>query len=77
MHMVCHKCVYFQEELGVAEQLQLLQRSHCAAELLEHAFIEGAAVKRLALVGSTSSFEGLKRVSRDLTGTIYEVVFTC
>ena len=66
-----------QEDLSIAEQLQLLQRSRHAAEVLEDAFVEGATVKRLALMGSKTSFEGLERVSRDLTGTIYEARLSC
>lgn len=61
-----------QEDLSVSEQLQMLQTSRYAAEVLEEVFIEGASVRRLALMGSKINLEGLERVSRDLTGTIYE-----
>lgn len=63
--------------MTVPEQLQTLQQSCCAAELLESAFIEGASVQRLALMGSKRNFGGLERVSRDLNGTIYEARLGC
>ena len=66
-----------QELLSVAEQLQMMQSSATAANIVKEVFVEGAPVKRMALLYAKVNLEGLEKVSRDLTGTIYELKLSC
>ena len=61
----------------MSEQLQMMQSSATAANLVKEVFVEGAHVKRMALLYAKVNLEGLERVSRDLTGTIYELKLSC
>ena len=66
-----------QEQLNVSEQLQMMRSSSAAASVVKEVFVEGAPVKRMALLHAKVNLEGLERVSRDLTGTIYELKLSC
>lgn len=66
-----------QEQLNVSEQLQMMRSSSGAASVVKEVFVEGAPVKRIALLHAKVNLEGLERVSRDLTGTIYELKLSC
>ena len=59
------------------EQLRMMQSSATAANIVKEVFIEGVPVKRMALLHAKVNVEGLERVSRDLTGTIYELKLSC
>ena len=66
-----------QEVLSVSDQLQMMHSSSGAANVVNEVFVEGAPVKRMALLHAKVNLEGLERVSRDLTGTIYELKLSC
>ncbi len=66
-----------QEVLSVSDQLQMMHSSSGAANVVKEVFVEGAPVKRVALLRAKVNLEGLERVSRDLTGTIYELKLSC
>ena len=59
------------------EQLKLMQVSSSAADAVKDVFLEGIAVKRIALMHTKVNLDGLERVSRNLAGTIYEVKLSC
>ena len=69
--------VRIQEQLDVSEQMQMMKGSVGAASVVKEVFVEGMPVKRLSLLHSKVNVEGLERVSRDLTGTIYELKLSC
>lgn len=66
-----------QEQLGVPEQMQMMRNNSSAASVVKEVFVEGQPVKRLSLLHSKINLEGLERVSRDLTSTIYELKLSC
>ncbi|KAL0037338.1 hypothetical protein WJX79_002876 [Trebouxia sp. C0005] len=68
---------FYQEVLSVSDQLQMMHSSSGAANVVKEVFVEGAPVKRMALLRAKVNLEGLERVSRDLTGTIYELKLSC
>ena len=76
---MCHggSVLLLQEQLSVKEQLHMMQSSAGAANVVKDVFVEGQPVKRIALLHSKVHLEGLERVSRDLTGTIYELKLSC
>ncbi len=55
----------------------MMHSSSAAANVVKEVFVEGAPVKRMALLRAKVNLEGLERVSRDLTGTIYELKLSC
>ena len=57
--------------------MQMMKGSIAAARVVKEVFVEGMPVKRLSLLHSKVNMEGLERVSRDLTGTIYELKLSC
>lgn len=57
--------------------MQMMQRSSGAADVMKEVFVEGMPVKRLSLLHAKVNVEGLERVSRELTGTIYELKLSC
>lgn len=69
--------VCVQERLDVSEQMQMMRSSLRAASVVKEVFVEGMPVKRLSLLHSKVNVEGLERVSRNLTGTIYELKLSC
>ncbi|KAL0052588.1 hypothetical protein WJX82_004383 [Trebouxia sp. C0006] len=68
---------FYQEVLSVSDQLQMMHSGSGAANVVKEVFVEGAPVKRMALLRAKVNLEGLERVSRDLTGTIYELKLSC
>ena len=66
-----------QEQLDRSEQMQMMQSSSDAASVVTEAFVEGNPVKRISLLNANIDLEGLERVGRDLTGTIYELKLSC
>ncbi|KAL0036499.1 hypothetical protein WJX77_010236 [Trebouxia sp. C0004] len=76
-HMLHSIYSFYQEVLSVSDQLQMMHSSSGAANVVKEVFVEGAPVKHMALLGAKVNLEGLERVSRDLTGTIYELKLSC
>ena len=53
-----HGVVLIQEQLDVSEQMQLMKSSSAAANIVKEVFVEGAPVKRLALLHAQSECRG-------------------
>ncbi|PSC76077.1 hypothetical protein C2E20_0748 [Micractinium conductrix] len=71
---------HYSESLGNQEQLQLLQTfpaADSAAAVLRPAFLELQELRRGALLGPRTAFEGLRKATREPTGTVYEVLLGC
>lgn len=69
--------VMLQEDLSQKEQLDMMQISSSAASVVKDVFLKGDSVKRVALLHAKVNLEGLERVSRNLSGTVYELQLGC
>ena len=59
------------------ELLDMMQISSKAADVVKELFVEGEAVRRITLMHANVNLDSLERVSRNLTGTIYELKLSC
>ena len=67
-----------QEELSAEEQLQVLQSSGdpAMAAAVKAAFMDMQPVKRHMLLNGRCILEGLTRISRSWSGTVYQLKLT-
>ena len=59
------------------ELLDMMQTSSSAADVVKELFLQGDAVKHITLMHAKVNLDSLERVSRNLTGTIYELKLSC
>ena len=64
---------YYQANLTVEEQLQLMVGSGAGSKAVREAFVEGQPLQRGALLGSRRTLEGLYKATRDSQATIYQL----
>ncbi|KAK9811392.1 hypothetical protein WJX72_003160 [[Myrmecia] bisecta] len=68
-----HIFQFYQEPMSIQEQMRVMQRGGHAGKLVQAAFVDMKPLRRGALLESRCHLEGLTRVSRERTATIYEL----